>query len=71
KARDFLLRALKHGPDFFLNHLYIAKIYKSLGDKKKTKEHLEWIMNANLTRKYERENTKIKNEAEELLKRIK
>jgi tetratricopeptide (TPR) repeat protein len=70
KAKAYLLKALEYGPDFYLNHLYISKVYKSLGDKKNARFHLEWILGAELTRKFQKENSRIKKEAQELLSKI-
>lgn len=70
KAKTYLLKALEYGPEFYLNHLYISKVYKSLGDKKNAKKHLEWILEAEPTRKFAQENEMIKKEARELLKKI-
>ncbi len=70
KAKAYLLKALEYGPDFYLNHLYISKVYKSLGDKKSARQHLEWILGAEPTRKFAQENAKIKQEAKELLTKI-
>lgn len=67
KALEYMRQALVYGPDFFLNHLYIAQIYKALGDKKKAREHLEWMVNADLTRKYAQENGRHLAVAKELL----
>jgi tetratricopeptide (TPR) repeat protein len=69
KALAYLEKALTYGPDFYLNHLYIAFVYKSLGNKEKFKYHLEWIIDAEPTRKYAKENNRYKEEAKKLLQR--
>jgi tetratricopeptide (TPR) repeat protein len=62
KALDYLLKALKFGPEFCLNHLYISYIYKALNQKNKAKEHLNWILEFKGVEKFknEIENYKIK-----------
>jgi tetratricopeptide (TPR) repeat protein len=69
KALAYLEKALTYGPDFYLNHLYIAFVYKSLGNKEKFKYHLEWIIDAEPTRKFAKENNRYKEEAKKLLQR--
>ncbi|HMV45279.1 MAG TPA: hypothetical protein PK079_06485 [Leptospiraceae bacterium] len=69
KAASYLEKALIYGPDFYLNHLYIAHVYKALGDHKKYHYHLEWILEAEPTRKFAQENQRHKELAKKLLGR--
>lgn len=69
KALSYLEKALSYGPEFYLNHLYISLVYKALGDKVKYRYHLEWIIRANPTRKFARENHRHKEHAKTLLGR--
>lgn len=67
KAASYLEKALVYGPEFYLNHLYIAFVYKALGDTKKYHYHLEWILEAEPTRKFAQENQRHKDHAKKLL----
>lgn len=67
KGLAHLEKALEFGPDFYLNHIYIAQILKSLGDKDKAREHLEWVIDAPLTEKHAEENQRYKDQASGLL----
>jgi tetratricopeptide (TPR) repeat protein len=58
KALDCLLKALAYGEEFFLNHLYIGQVYKSMGNRVKAREHFEWILNAPVNEKYKIENAR-------------
>jgi len=69
KALAHLQKSLEFGPEFYLNHIYIAEIYLSLGDKKKAREHIDWILNAPLTPKHEKEDGRYKEAAKLLLPR--
>ena len=70
KALEFLQNALKHGPKFYLNHLYIADVYLSLKEKAKAREHLQWVIKAPLSPHHEREDSRYKEEAKTLLKKL-
>jgi tetratricopeptide (TPR) repeat protein len=70
KSLEYILEALKYGPEFYLNHLYASQIYKSLGERKKAIEHLEWILNAEPTRKFQKENERYKLQARKELEII-
>ncbi|MBK8395179.1 MAG: hypothetical protein IPL26_08020 [Leptospiraceae bacterium] len=67
KALSYLEKSLHYGPEFYLNHLYISWVYKALGNHTKYKYHLEWIINANPTRKFAKENYRHKEHAKKLL----
>jgi tetratricopeptide (TPR) repeat protein len=68
KGIECLEKALSFGPKFYLNHLFLAEAYQSASNKPKTKEHLEWIVNAPLNKNHEREDETYKLEAKRLLK---
>lgn len=70
KSIECLETALEFGPKFYLNHLYIAETYISMRDKKKAREHLEWIINAPPSKNHEREDAGYKREAKALLKKL-
>ncbi|HNJ42729.1 MAG TPA: hypothetical protein PKZ53_19735, partial [Acidobacteriota bacterium] len=70
KAIECLTKALKFGPKFYLNHLYLAEAYLSLRDKKKAKEHLDWLLAAPLSPHHEREDRVTQKEAQALLKKL-
>jgi len=70
KALDFMLKALKHGPTFYLNHIYIADIYSGLKKKDKAREHLEWVIKAPLALHHEKEDARDKEVAKEMLKSL-
>ncbi len=67
KALECLEKALKFGPEFYLNHLFLAELYISDGQNAKAKERLEWILNAPLNPNHEREDEGYKSDAEALL----
>ena len=69
KALSYLEKSLHYGPEFYLNHLYISWVYKALGNNSKHRHHLEWIIDANPTRKFARENNRHKEHAKKLLGR--
>ncbi len=70
KAKDCLKKALELGPKFYLNHLFMADLLISLGDRDRGREHLEWIINAPLSKNHEREDGITKRDAEAMLRRI-
>lgn len=70
KALEYLQKALKFGPKFYLNHLYIADVYAALKDKAKAREHLEWVIKAPLSPHHEKEDTRDKEVAKEMLKKL-
>ena len=70
KALECLEKALKIGPTFYLNHLFLAELYISTGDKAKAKERLQWIQNAPLNKNHEREDEASKREAQTLLEKL-
>lgn len=70
KAIECLEKALEFSTKFYLNHLFIAEAYMSSWDNKKAREHLEWIINAPLSKNHEREDEGYKEEAKDLLKKI-
>lgn len=70
KALDFMLKALKHGPKFYLNHIYIADIYAATKNKAKAREHLEWVINAPLSPNHEKEDARDKEVAKDILKNL-
>lgn len=70
KALECLEKAIELGPKFYLNHLFIAELYQSMRDKQKAKEHLEWIIEAPLSKNHEREDEGYKKDAKELLRKL-
>jgi tetratricopeptide (TPR) repeat protein len=70
KAIECLQKALEFGPNFYLNHIFIAEAYLSGSDKTKAKEHLDWIINAPLNKNHEREDEGYKREAEAILAKL-
>lgn len=70
KALEFMLKALKHGPKFYLNHIYVADVYSALKNKDKAREHLQWVINATLSPNHEKEDTRDKQVAKDLLKSL-
>lgn len=70
KALDFMLKALKHGPKFYLNHIYIADVYAATKNKEKAREHLEWVIKAPLSPNHEKEDTRDKQVAKDMLKNL-
>ncbi len=70
KAVEYLEKAVKAGPKFYLNRLFLAEAYISNREKAKAKEHLEWIRNAPLNKNHEREDEGYKREAETLLEKL-
>jgi tetratricopeptide (TPR) repeat protein len=69
KALSYLEKSLQYGPEFYLNHLYISWVYKALGNNAKYRHHLEWLIDANPTRKFAQENHRHKEHAKKLLGR--
>lgn len=70
KALDFMLKALKHGPTFYLNHIYIADIYSALKNKEKACEHLQWVIKAPLSLHHEKEDGRDKELSKDMLKSL-
>ena len=67
KSLECFEKALEFGPNFYLNHLFIAELYISDRKKDKAREHLEWIINAPLNENHENEDEGYKRDAEKLL----
>ncbi|CAN5319406.1 hypothetical protein BH10ACI1_BH10ACI1_21540 [soil metagenome] len=67
KAIEYLEKAVNSGPRFFLNRLFLAEAYISNRDKAKAREHLEWILEAELNKNHEREDEDYKRQAKSLL----
>lgn len=70
KAIECLEKAVNLGPKFYLNHLFLAEAYLSNREKSKAKEHLEWILEAELNKNHELEDEGYKREAESLLENL-
>lgn len=70
RAAECLQQALEFGPDFYLNHLFLAELYVSTGEKEKAREQLEWILAAPLSKNHEEEDTVYKADAEKLLEKL-
>lgn len=67
KSLECFERALEFGPKFYLNHLFIAELFISERKYEQAREHLEWILNAELNPNHENEDAGYKADAEELL----
>ncbi len=70
KALECLKKALTFGPKFYLNHLFLAEFYISDGKKSPAKEHLQWILDASLSKNHEREDEIYKQNAKELITKL-
>lgn len=70
KAVECLEKAVRLGPKFYLNHLFLADAYVSNRNKAKAKEHLEWIVEAPLNKNHEKEDEILKKEAKTALERL-
>ncbi len=70
KAVECLEKALEFGPKFYLNHLFLAEVYLTTRDKQKAQEHLEWIIEAPLSKNHEREDEISKEDAKALLRKL-
>ncbi len=70
KAVECLEKALEFGPKFYLNHLFMAEVYLTTRDKQKAQEHLEWIIEAPLSKNHEREDEISKEDAKALLRKL-
>jgi tetratricopeptide (TPR) repeat protein len=70
KSLECFEKALEFGPKFYLNHLFIAELYISDRKKDKAREHLEWILEAELNENHEIEDELYKRDAENLLKNL-
>ena len=70
KSLECFEKALEFGPKFYLNHLFIAELYISDRKKDKAREHLEWVVEAELNPNHEDEDQVYKQQAEELLEKL-
>lgn len=70
KGLQHLEKALEFGPEFYLNHIYIAQILSALREKERAREHLEWIINAPLSSEHALEDQRYKDQARELSSRL-
>ncbi len=70
KAKTCLKKALEFGPKFYLNHLFLAELYISGRKKDKAREHLEWILEAELNKNHEIEDEIYKRDAERLIENL-
>jgi tetratricopeptide (TPR) repeat protein len=70
KSLECFEKALEFGPKFYLNHLFIAELYISDRKKDNAREHLEWILEADLNRNHENEDEGYKRDAESLLESL-
>ncbi|MEZ5308836.1 MAG: hypothetical protein R2684_16950 [Pyrinomonadaceae bacterium] len=69
KAEECLEKAIGFGPNFYLNHLFMAELQISRREKERARQELEWILNAPLNRNHEIEDQVYKDQAEALLTR--
>lgn len=67
KSFECFEKALEFGPNFYLNHLFIAEVYISDRRTAKAREHLEWVLEAELSPNHEIEDQGYKQDAERLL----
>ena len=70
KAVEHLEKAVEIGPKFFLNRIFLAEAYLSNRDKKKAKEHLEFIINTPSNKHHEIEDEDYKRQAQNLLETL-
>jgi tetratricopeptide (TPR) repeat protein len=70
KAIEHLEKAVKLGPKFFLNHLFLAEAYISNRDNAKAREHLKWILDTPTNKHHEREDEGYKRAAKALLEKL-
>ncbi len=70
KAKEYLEKAVDIGPNFYLNHLFLAEFYISNRETANAQEHLEWILKAPLNKNHELEDQGCKNEAAALLEKL-
>lgn len=70
KSLECFEKALEYGPNFYLNHLFIAELYISDRKKDKAREHLEWVINAPLNKNHENEDEGYKEDARILLETL-
>jgi tetratricopeptide (TPR) repeat protein len=70
KAVECLETALRFGPKFYLNHLYLAEAYAANRQPDKARERLEWIINAPLSARHEQEDLRYKGDAQAILKKL-
>jgi tetratricopeptide (TPR) repeat protein len=70
KAKECLEKAVELGPNFYLNHLFLAELYLSESHASKAREHLEWIIDAPLNKNHEIEDRQYKEQAAELLENM-
>jgi tetratricopeptide (TPR) repeat protein len=70
KSAECLEKALEIGPDFYLNHLFLAELYISDRATSKARERLEWILEAPRNKNHELEDEGYKQQAEELIEEL-
>lgn len=70
KAVEHLEKAVKIGPKFFLNRLFLAEACISNRDKKKANERLEFIIKTSANKNHEIEDENYKRQAESLLESL-
>jgi tetratricopeptide (TPR) repeat protein len=70
KGVECLEKAIALGPRFYLNRIYLAEAYAANRKREQAREQLEWVINAPLSPKPEREDEGYKDEARILLQKL-
>ncbi|MCB1193235.1 MAG: hypothetical protein H7A23_10250 [Leptospiraceae bacterium] len=70
KGLKHLEKALEIGPSFYLNHIYISEVLIALREKKRAREHLDWILNSPLSPKHKKEDERYKEQAKQIMKKL-
>lgn len=70
KGLKHLEKALEIESKFYLTRIYISEVLIALREKKKAREHLEWILNAPLSPKHEKEDQRYKEQAKQIMKKL-
>ncbi len=70
KSLECFEKALEFGPKFYLNHLFVGELYISDRKKDDAREHLEWILDAELNPNHESEDEGYKQDAKVLLEKL-
>ncbi len=71
KAGEHLEKCVKIAPNFFANRLHLAEFLLDVGKKDQAREHLEWARETACNPGHEKEDGVFKEQAEQLLERIK
>ncbi len=70
KAVEHLEKAVKIGPKYLLNHLFLAEAYIATDQDAKAKKEIDWILKAELQEGWEPEGKEEKEKAKKLLEEL-